>query len=423
MWYIIESNKQKTNVLLTLMVFVLAILMIVFGVYFTGDISFGSIFGLCITIIFSVWIIIYVKKNSTKFFLDQVNAVPIKEKDYPVLENIVEEMSISANLGFVPKIYIVDSKTPNAFAVGINKQNSAVAVTVGLLNLLNRDELQGVIAHEISHIKNQDTLYLMYAGIIFGVIIAIADILIRSIGRSRNNKGSAPIIILALIFAILAPVAGKLLYFSVSRKREFLADACACQYTRYPTGLASALHKISNFSYNNDSENKIDTEKDFNENISKDEKIDSGKVVSCMYIHNFLQKKHKMSFLNLFDSHPPIENRIKVLKSMGAADIVEYQKTYTSIVSKKHLIPKNKLSKMDIQHLAIVTPLVTETNETSPEIKIKEKITQQRKVKNVCYSAKNYKIIDCACETKLKIPPEYQKETIRCPHCGNIHNL
>lgn len=423
MWYIIESNKRKTFVLITLMVLLLMALWVVIGICFSSDITFGGFLGIALSIISAIGIIIYVKTNSSKFFLNQVDAVPIENGDYPVLENIVEEMSISANLGFVPKIYIVCSNVPNAFAVGMNEKNSAIAVTTGLLSLLNRDELQGVVAHEISHIKNQDTLYLMYAGVIFGLIVTVSDSLLRGFSRSRSNRGGGPLILILIIFLILSPIMGKLLYFSLSRKREFLADACACQYTRYPTGLASALNKISNYSYVKKEKN--DDEDIFDEDICTDEKVNSGKIVSCMYIHNFLQKKTTNALSNLFASHPPISKRIQVLRKMGAADIEEYQKVYTSVVSKKHLIPKNKLSKMDIQHLAIVTPLVEEkVEEQKPQnAPKKEETIRHRQAKDVYYKAKEYKIINCPCETKLKIPKEYKKDSIVCPHCKTIHYL
>src|SRR5699024_8087925 len=139
-------------------------------------------------------------------------------------------------------------------------------------------------------------------------------------------------VLIALVLAIISPILVRMLYLTISRKREYLADACACQYTRYPTGLASALNKISNFSY---SGNK--------KAVLKNEKIFSGPIVSCMYIHNFLQKE-KPSFLDeLFSTHPSTKKRIEVLKQMGAADIEEYAKVYSMVVSDKALIKKDNL--------------------------------------------------------------------------------
>ena len=442
MWFLIESNKRKTAVFLTVLTLIFVLSGVIIGYAIDIDAAMenghgisknGYIFtiaGLLISLILLLGIIIYVKLNSAKFFLDKVFALEIDKNDYPVLCNVIEEMSISAALGFVPKAYIVESKIPNAFAVGLTEKNSAIAVTTGLLSILNRDELQGVIAHEISHIKNRDTLYLMYAGVILGIVVFLSEGFLR--GRHRRGSSRDSILILVmLVLAIVAPIFVKLLYFTISREREYLADACACQFTRYPSGLAGALKKISSFRYEEPNADEADLE-DAGSNIWADEKIDeeiaSGKVISAMCIHNFLQKKTRNSFSELFATHPSVQKRIAILKKMGACDIQEYNNVYSTVVAKKQLISKDNLLKINAAPLAIVVPaaLAAENSENSKCNDNKEQISdnrieRQRKAKDAYKKAANYKIINCKCGVILKIPPELKINQITCPECGKVH--
>ncbi len=431
MWFIIEQNKRKTTFFLIILTLFFLFFGSALGFCVSCEISdksyFGTYIGLGISFICLLGIIIYTKFNASKFFLNQVGAVPIKKEDLPVLHNAVEEMSISASLGFIPKIYIIDSNIPNAFSVGINEKNAAVAVTTGLLSSLNRDELQGVIAHEIAHIKNLDTLYLMYAGVVFGLIVCVSNAIIRgfiggprsrrysSSRRSGDSAGAA--ILIALILAIISPILVKLLYLTVSRKREYLADACACQYTRYPSGLASALTKISNFSVSSDKNNE--------KYIEKNEKMHSGEVVSCMYIHNFLQKENAGFWDELFSTHPSTKKRISVLKQMGACDFEEYNKVYRAVLSEKSLVNKNKLLKMNLSPIPIVAPVASAASETAVSDKNtdEQRINRQREAKDSFKKASNYKIINCDCNVKLKIPPELKISEIACPNCNRVHKI
>ena len=411
MWFIIEQNKRKTAIFLVILTLFFLFFGAALGFSFSSDMYngtyYGTSIGLLVGFISFIGIIFYTKFNASKFFLSQAGAVPVEKDDLPVLFNVVEEMSIAASLGFIPKIYVINSEIPNAFSVGVNEKNASVAVTVGLLSNLNRDELQGVIAHEIAHIKNLDSLYLMYAGVIFGAVVCVSDAIIRGFARSRNRKGGGAGLLIALILALISPILVKLLYLTISRKREYLADACACQYTRYPTGLASALNKISNFSFSGDKNAVI-----------KDEKMNSGQVVSCMYIHNFLQKEKPNFFDELFSTHPSTRKRIEVLKQMGASDIEEYNKVYRAVVSDKALINNKNLIKMNIESIPIVAPLVEQT-----ETKEETRIIRQRKAKDGLKKAMNYKVIHCDCDTKLKIPPELQISEITCPNCNKVHKI
>ncbi len=421
MWFIIESNKRKTAIFLFFITVFLLFFGAVLGFSFSTDLYEGTYYGTAIGALISlmclIFIIFYVNAKSSEFFLNQADAVKVCGDSMPVLRNVVEEMAISSALGFVPKIYLIESPVPNAFAVGINEKNSAVAVTTGLLSILNRDELQGVIAHEISHIKNKDTLYLMYSGVILGVIIAVSDFIIRAFLRSssRRSKGAGLGIFIAVILALLSPVIVRILYFTISRKREFLADACACQYTRYPTGLASALYKISRYE-------PAMTDKEF----IMDEKAASNKLLNVMYIHNFIQANKPKTFLSrLFATHPSIDDRINILKSMGAADIEEYAKRFSIVVANKNIISRNKLASLNLAPIPVVVPAVVSMSvEEEQNQKIKEeRKTRQREAKDAYKQAKNYKIIKCDCETILKIPPEYNRSTVICPHCKQVHEI
>ena len=421
MWFIIESNKRKTAIFLFFITVFLLFFGAVLGFSFSTDLYegtyYGTAIGALISIICLIFIIFYVNAKSSEFFLNQADAVKVCGDSMPVLRNVVEEMAISSALGFIPKIYLIESPVPNAFAVGINEKNSAVAVTTGLLSILNRDELQGVIAHEISHIKNKDTLYLMYSGVILGVIIAVSDFIIRAFLRSssRRSKGAGLGIFIAVILALLSPVIVRILYFTISRKREFLADACACQYTRYPTGLASALYKISRYE-------PAMTDKEF----IMDAKAASNKLLNVMYIHNFIQANKPKTFLSgLFTTHPSIDDRINILKSMGAADIEEYAKRFSIVVANIYIISRNKLASLNLAPIPVVVPAVVSMSvEEEQNQKIKEeRKTRQREAKDAYKQAKNYKIIKCDCETILKIPPEYNRSTVICPHCKQVHEI
>jgi len=232
-----------------------------------------------------------------KIALSMTHARAIKKVDNPELFRIVENLAIAAGLP-MPKIFIINDDAPNAFATGRNPSSSSVAVTSGLLSRLEKNELEGVIAHELSHIGNRDTLLMVVIVVLAGVISIISDLFFRisfwsGSGDKDNNNNSFGLIV-GLIVAILAPIAATLIQLAISRKREYLSDANAALLTRYPQGLASALEKISEYKkplrYNND-------------------------ATSLLFIAN--PKKKRSMFSGLFNTHPPIEDRIKALMAMA----------------------------------------------------------------------------------------------------------
>ena len=334
--------------------------------------------------------------------LSASNAKEVTPDVHPQLFNVVEEMSIAAGMRKIPKVYIINTDAPNAFAAGMNPENAVVAVTAGLLARLNRDELQGVIAHEMSHVINRDIRFMTLAGVMLGAIVIISEIFLRSLfltgGRSRsssggNGGGQIIIMILALVLAILAPIMARLLYFAISRKREYLADASAVKLTRYPEGLASALEKISS---------------------STAEMPMANKVTAPMYICNPLKQKG-MKMSDLTSTHPPISERIRILRAIsGGAGLVNYQKAFNSVKGKdKAIIPDGELEK----------EAGVELRESSGMAAFTDSRTTTRTAHDIMMKVDNYSFINCNCGMKLKVPADFSGNTVYCTRCGKKHDI
>ena len=355
-----------------------------------------------ITIALGVWFIMWLTAISQgeSILLSSAKAHQITKADAPQLWNVVEEMTIASGLGKMPRVYIMDDASMNAFAVGLKPERAAVAVTSGLLKRLNRDELQGVIAHEIGHIKNLDSKFLTTAGVMVGAIVLISQIFLRgmfygSMGRrrssSRNGGGAAAILMLviAILVAVLAPIAAQMLYYACSRRREYLADASAARYTRYPPGLASALEKISR---------KPAAAKDVN------------KVVAPMYIVNPLQAQ---SAISLFSTHPPTKERIRILRSMGGAGFAAYEEAFRQAHKGEQCIGSQTLK----SDSAVAIRDATEEKAA----KKAEAVERAQQITGLLDRIINYTIIPCACGVKLKLPPKFKHDELKCPRCGRTH--
>ncbi len=397
MWELIQINKRKSVILFLSMGFCL----IVLG-YFIGNTFFapdGGIAGIFIALF--VWIIMSVLSYfaGDSILLAVSNAKEVSYDVHPQLFNIVEEMKIASSLPSMPKVYIINEAAPNAFATGIKPENSAIAVTAGLLSKLNRDELQGVIAHEMSHILNRDVLFMTFAGVLLGSITLISEVFLRSMWYSSRSSrryrsdskggGQAQLImvIIAIIFAILAPILAQLLYFAISRKREYLADASAVRLTRYPEGLASALEKISSAGIKLASANK---------------------ATAPLYIINPL-KSDSVKLSELTSTHPPISERIKILRSMmHGVNYSNYQKALWEIQGKRAVIfPESGL------HESQVIPIRAASTEKKQET-VK---TQQRDIGDLIRAVNQYAFLTCICGLKIKIPPDFKKPSVACPRC------
>lgn len=288
----IAANRRRSFVLIFLFVVFLLFLGWIFGEAY-GAGQAGVVIALLVAVFISLITFFY----GDKMVLGISGARPVDRKKNPYLANVVEGLTIAAGIP-TPKTYIIEDSAPNAFATGRSPENSSVAVTTGLLEKLNRLELEGVIAHEMSHIKNYDIKYAMLVAIMVGTVALLSDWMRRSFFyRGRRKKGGAGggiIILIALVLAILAPIVAQLIRFAISRQREYLADANGALLTRYPEGLASALEKIS---------------KD-NEPLEA-----ANKATAHLYIVNPLLE-HRGKLNTLFSTHPPAEERIKRLRMM-----------------------------------------------------------------------------------------------------------
>jgi len=298
----IASNIRKTWLLIFVFVLLVAAIGLVFG-YYTG---FG-LWGLVGAVVFSLLMTWGSYFSSDKIALRMSRAKPAEGPEYQQLHNIVEALCLAAGMP-KPGVYVVEDDAPNAFATGRNPEHAAIAVTTGLLNKMNRDELEGVLAHELSHVKNRDTLVMTLAVTLVGVIVLLADWLLRALwwgGGDRRRSGGVPLALIGLALMILAPLIAQLLQFAISRRREFLADADGVFLTRYPDGLISALEKLQG------DQTVVRT---------------ASKATAHLWIESPIARHaqeegprkttRQGAWLNrLFDTHPPLEERIQVLRT------------------------------------------------------------------------------------------------------------
>ena len=395
MWEQIRSNRIRSVILVIAMGMLLVLLGYFLGLYFFNS----AIGGLVIALI--VWIImsLFGYFQGDNLMLTMSRARKIGRDDHPRLYNVVEEMKIASGLEKMPDIYIIDDAALNAFATGRDPNRASVAITSGLLQKLNRDELQGVIAHEISHIKNRDVLLMAMTSVLLGTIVILAwygsrFLIFGSMGgarrRSSGGGGQAQIIILivALVFVILAPIMAQIIYLAISRKREYLADASSALYTRYPEGLASALEKLG---------------------ASTGQLKSANKATAPMYIVNPFRKKG-LKFADLSSTHPPISERVRILRAMAGASFSNYDEAYRQVHQRGgSIIPATGLAAGSI-------PLV----KTKPKKELDEpdEIQRARETSNLMWRLNNYKTNTCACGVKLRVPPGFREGSITCPRCG-----
>ncbi|MBU1202869.1 M48 family metallopeptidase [Patescibacteria group bacterium] len=286
----IDSNKRKSFLFMTIFVLVIFGLSWVWAQY-----SEGGYFVVILATIMAIMTSMISFYAGDKVALSTAGAKEITKDDNPYVWRMVENLSITAGIP-MPKIYIINDSAMNAFATGRDPKHSSIALTTGIIQGLKNEELEGVIAHEMSHVKNYDIRLMMVVIICVGIITLLADWLLRSFiwrGHSREeNKGGGILIIVGLVLAILSPLFAKLIQLAISRKREFLADASGSLLTRYPEGLARALEKI---------------------NLQNKPLKRANKATAHLYISNPFKDG---SAAKLFSTHPPIEQRVKALRSM-----------------------------------------------------------------------------------------------------------
>lgn len=287
-----DSNIRKTWLYLGCFLGLIILIGWIISYYFESPVFFWIAFSISIfTSVLSFWF-----SDRITLFINK--AKPIEKKDNPELYRLVENLCITAGLP-LPKIYIIDDPSPNAFATGRNPKHSVIAVTRGLLEKLERAELEGVIAHELAHIGNRDTLLATIVVVLVVLVIRLTDLFFRGgfRGRGKKEEKVSPILmILGLAFLILAPILAQLIRFAISRKREFLADATGGLLTRYPEGLARALEKISQ--------------------DPKPLRAANNATAHLYIVNPFKGSQAKSWLVRLFSTHPPAEERIKALRGM-----------------------------------------------------------------------------------------------------------
>lgn len=287
-----DKNIRKTWFLMTMF------LIVIIGIGWAFSFIYQSPGILYFAVIFSILMNFFSYWYSDKIVLKMSGAKPVKKEENRELWNIVENLSITAGLP-MPKLFIINDESPNAFATGRNKEHAVVAVTTGLLQALDKNELEGVVAHELSHIGNRDILISTIIVVLVGFIALLSDFFLRmSIfgnvsGRGGDDRAKMIMTIAGIVLAILSPIIAVLIQLAISRKREFLADASGALLTRYPEGLVSALHKI-NF---------------YNKPMKR-----ANNATAHLFISNPFGSKSHSGIRKLFMTHPPIEDRVKALR-------------------------------------------------------------------------------------------------------------
>ncbi|MBI2630128.1 M48 family metallopeptidase [Candidatus Pacearchaeota archaeon] len=283
----IKRNKIKSVLLIFIIFAVLIALSYVIGMIYSGYFFFILIIG----IIFSLSYTLISYYSSDKIALASVRAKPADYNQYRQLHNIVEGLCLASGMP-KPKVYIMPGEQINAFATGRNPQNSVICVTEGALKKLTKQELEGVIGHELSHIANYDIRFMTLTAVMVGMIAIVSELFLRSLwfkGNDDNKKSGAILLLIGILLAILAPIVVQLVQFAISRKREYYADASAVKFTRSPTGLIQALKKIKRDS----------------------EKLKVSGAVAPLFISSPFKR-----LSNLTSTHPPLDERIRILERM-----------------------------------------------------------------------------------------------------------
>lgn len=394
MWEQIRANRRRSMFLVSGLLITLIAIGFSAGVLLLGP--RGGSLGVLIAVgIWAVQLGIYYFAAET-VLLSGMNAREIEKSYSPRLFNIVEEMQLAAGLQYMPRIYLIETDAPNAFAMGRKPESCAIAVTTGLLYRLNRDELQGVIAHEIGHLKNRDVQFITLAGVMLGTVVILQEIMWQSFrfgfGRSRSrsssrgsDSGSAAqlqiiIFVAALLIMILGPLLARMLYYACSRSREYLADASSAQYTRYPEGLASALQKISVYGSG----------------------FVVNKAVAPMFIVNPLSAADEETE-NIFSTHPATAKRVKILRAMSGAGITDYEQAYEQALGRS-IIGATTL------HQAKPVP----ARQPSGEGPIEERQDARETIRRLS----GYVQVKCSCGMQMELPDLYERDEVRCIRCG-----
>lgn len=394
MWELIRANQRQSYLLLAGM----ALVLVATGWAVGEALGAAPVPGILIAV--GIWVFLSELsfRAGDKVILRISGARKVSKEDHPVLHNVVEEMSVASGLPRPPEVYILDEGAPNAFATGTRPDQAAVVVTAGLLERLTRDELQGVIAHEVSHIKHRDVMYLTLMAVMVGTIVILADFARRVLfygGRTRrrtssSGRGAAPVYLLAIVLILLAPVIARLMYLALSRRREYLADAGAALATRYPEGLASALEKIEQYWAPLTAANL---------------------ATAPMYIVNPLTKAAEV-VTGLFSTHPPTHERIRILRSLGGSvSFAGYDEAFRKVTGRPVGVVPAAALRLPATSVRPPTP-----DPSTP-------LQRLRQAADVLWRLSGFAFIPCSCGTTLKVPPVYRGQELPCPHCGTVHRV
>lgn len=419
MWEEIRANRRRAAVLVAVM----AALLMAVGYAFGEVLAPGAgPLGLALGVVLWAVMAAVAYSSGDRVVLALSRARKISPADHPVLHNVVEEMRIASGLSRVPDIYIIDEAAPNAFATGRSPETASVAVTAGLLERLDRNQLQGVIGHELGHVVNRDVLYVTMVGVMMGAIVLLADVASRVLfyggGRRRTSRSSgggqaqAILLAVALVLIILAPLVAQLVYFALSRRREYLADACSAQFTRNPESLASALETIA---------------------AAPEKLAVASRATAPMFIVDPLATAaQRLSALTA--THPPTRERVKILRSMAGGAVRDYDEAYKQVTGRPvgvvpfgdapRAVAPSQASGLRAPAVAAVlgggTIAVASTATTAPT---ESHLSRVRQTTDALWRLNGYAFVDCPCGTTLKFPPEYLGRRIACPHCGRVHEV
>lgn len=397
MWEAIAGNRRRSVLLLVAMGVLLVALGAGVGAFM--DPGAGAPVGAVAGLIFFLVLSAIALLGGDDVLLLSADAKEIRKEDAPRLWNVVEEMAIASGLGSPPRVFVVDQDAPNAFAVGFRRGKASVAVTTGLLRRLDRDELQGVIGHEVAHIVNEDVRFMTIAAVLLGGISLLADFFFRYLwwggGRRRGGvrlpaQAQLAIALGAVLVAALAPLAARLLYFACSRRREFLADACSARFTRYPEGLARALEKIAS---------------------SATAGRPAVRAVAALCTVN---PAAGGSGESLFSTHPPTDVRVKILRAMGGgAGYADYEAAYRRVRgARERLLGERLIGRGE------AVPARTAAAVESPA---EDPVARARDVADLRGRLANLVPIACGCGLRIRIPEGFDENRVRCPRCGTEH--
>ncbi len=401
MWEAIESNRRRSWVLV--------------AISGAGLLAFGTLIGLIVDpaffwvgtlsalgLFFTLWTLAWV--GGHRVLLSAAGARRLDSAlELPLLFNVSEEMCIAAGLGWRPALYLIEDPAPNAFAVGTSKDDASLAVTSGLLQKLSRDELQGVIAHEIGHLVNRDTHFMTLAGVLLGSIVLLAEVFRRTLllgggfvarrrasSRSLSIQTHALLLVAGILAAVLAPVLARALYFACSRKRELLADATAARLTRFPDGLANALEKIALHAAHSRSA--------------------GSRVLAPLCIVN---PRRAFGEAGWFSTHPPLDLRVAVLRGMsGGAHYGAYEESYRQVSGGRSCLPPSTLAS---RRALVKREAHLDSSESSTE--------RREAVHAALGRLAGCTTATCLCGVAFRVPPSLALDFVTCPRCGRDNEL